>query len=168
MRFRLLGRAVLGLCALLAVTSAPAMAQQAPSDAQLVLGRQIVVGSGLSRSFEGVIPSMLAQINNAITRTRPEVAADLKVVIAALETEFSAQTSVIIDRSAKVIAAQMTEAEMKDIVAFFNSASGKKYVQTQPQTLDAIVNAIDDWRKEVSNAMSDRIRAEMKKKGHSL
>ena len=152
----------------LALLAVPALAQQAASEAQMVLGRQIVAGSGLARSFEGTVPQMMTQIYQTIVRTRPELAPDLKASIAGLEPEFLAQTSKMVDRAAQIIATQLSEAEMKDIAGFFASASGKKYVATQPQALDAIVVSMEGWNREMSAAISERLRAEMKKKGHDL
>ena len=138
------------------------------TDTQMALGRQIVTGSGLSRSYEGVVAQMMAQINSTITRTRPELGPDLKVVLEGLVTEFSPKTSEMVDTSARIFASKMTEAEMKDVAAFFASASGKKYVAIQPVALDEIVVSMDDWRQKMSGDISERIRAEMKKKGHNL
>lgn len=158
----------------LAQQAAPAAATVAPvvaptiSAAQLALARQIVNGSGLTRSFEATVPQMMVQINQAITRTRPELGPDLKGVLTTLVAEFSPQTSQMVDQAALIFASKMSEAEMKDIAAFFASDSGKKYVSVQPVAVDEVVVAMDEWRKILSGAISERVRAEMKKKGHDL
>ena len=146
----------------------PAFAQKAPTDAQIALGRQIVIGSGLSRSFGGLISGTIAQINANITRTRPEFKAALDAIQPVLEAEFAPQTGKLIDDCARIFASKLTETEMKDIAAFFGSASGKRYVETQPQTLDEIVVTVEDFRRGISGGLSERLRAEMKKRGHDL
>lgn len=146
----------------------PALAQTTFSESQLALGRQIVSGSGLGRSFESTVPQMMTQIYQTIVRTRPELGPDLKAAMAGIEPEFVAQTSKMVDRAAQIVASQLSEAEMKDVAGFFSSPSGKKYVATQPQALDAIVVSMEGWNREMSAAISERLRAEMKKKGHDL
>ncbi len=62
----------------------------------------------------------------------------------------------------------MTEAELKDVAAFFKSPSGVKYVQTQPAILDDIVREIATWSQNLSEYILIRARAEMGKRGHQL
>ncbi len=156
----------------LALASSSALAQQAaapvPTEVQLVLARQIVTGSGMGRTFDGIVPQLVNQIGQSISRTRPELLPDLKLVLAAIETEFTPQTAKMVDIAANVFATKLSDAEMKDVAAFFNSASGKKYVASQPVVLDEIVVGMDAWRTALGGQMSQRVRDEMKKKGHDL
>ena len=145
----------------------PACAQ-APTEAQLVLARQIVLQSGMNRSFSPIVPQLMNQLWARLTTTRPEIMADLKVVLEGLQDEFTKQESQIVESSARIFAVRMSEAELRDVAAFFNTPSGKKYVEAQPVILDDIVAAIDAWRQGLSSSMLDRVRVEMKKKGHDI
>ena len=145
----------------------PACAQT-PSEPQLVLARQIVVLSGMNRSFSPIVPQLMNQMWARLTATRPEIMADLKVVMEGLQGEFTKQESQIVESSARIFATRMSEAELKDVAAFFSTPSGKKYVEAQPVILDDVVAAIDAWRKNLSSSMLDRVRVEMKKKGHDI
>ncbi|MCB1524332.1 MAG: hypothetical protein KDJ23_09565, partial [Rhodoblastus sp.] len=75
----------LGLVALLAAapvyaqTAAPA-APGVPTAAQIALAKEIVLNSGVSRSFSLVIPQFLHQIGTRMTQTRPDLIKDLNVV----------------------------------------------------------------------------------------
>ena len=62
----------------------------------------------------------------------------------------------------------MTEAELKELNAFFKSPVGLKYVQTQPQVLDDIVKEMATWSQTLSEYVMIRARAEMSKRGHQL
>ena len=156
----------------LALAGSPVVAQQAPApaptEAQMVLARQIVTGSGMGRTFDGIVPQLVNQIGQSVSRTRPELTPDLKVVLLAIEAEFLPQTAKMLDIAANVFATKMSEAEMKDVAVFFSSASGKKYVANQPVVLDEIVVGMDAWRAALGGQMSQRVREEMKKKGHDL
>ena len=74
----------------------------------------------------------------------------------------------MVDIAAKIYAKRLSEAELKDVVAFFRSPSGKRYVETQPQVLDDLVGAMQDWSQDVSEYMMVRVRVEMGKRGHQL
>ena len=145
--------------------SAPA---QQPSPAQIAAAKEVVVSSGMSRSFDVFVPQIMQQIMQTLTQTRPELATDLEAVLKQLEPEFQARQSEMIEAAALSFAKRMSEQELKDTTAFFNSPSGKKYVESQPLILDEVVSGIQGWTRKLSTDIMDRARAEMKKKGHEF
>jgi hypothetical protein len=74
----------------------------------------------------------------------------------------------MIDNAARIYAARLTEAQLKDAAAFFKSPAGIAYVQVQPALMGDLFPAMQAWQKRMSEDMVTRIRAEMKKKGHEL
>jgi hypothetical protein len=150
----------------------PAFAQQQaaadPSPAQIAAAKDLVVASGIVRTFSIFVPQISDQITQTLTKTRPELADDLEAVMKILVPEFQGHQSEIIDTTARIYASRMSEQELKDTAAFFNTPSGKKYVDTQPAILDEVVSSIQDWSQKLSTDMMSRVRVEMKKKGRDL
>ncbi|WP_438344974.1 DUF2059 domain-containing protein [Methylorubrum populi] len=137
------------------------------SPSHLALAREVMLSSGIARSFDSIIPTMAEQIRkNAVTR--PDLAKDLDEVLKGLDPEMELQKQRLITIAARIYAKRLNEAELKDIVAFFRSPAGKRYVETQPQILDDMVGAMQDWTQEVSEYIMVRTRAEMGKRGHQL
>ena len=150
-------------------TAPPPAASPDPdvTPSHLALAREVMLSSGIARSFDSIIPTMAEQIRkNAVTR--PDLAKDLDEVLKSLDPEMALQKQRLIDTAARIYAKRLTEAELKDIVAFFRSPAGKRYVETQPQMLDEMVGAMQDWTQEVSEYVMVRTRAEMGKRGHQL
>lgn len=145
--------------------AAPAEPVIAPS--HLALAREVMLNSGISRSFDSIIPAFSEQIKRN-SLTRPELNKDLDEVLNSLEPETTMQKQRMIDIAARIYAKRLSEAELKEIVAFFRSPAGKRYVETQPQVLDDLVGAMQDWTQEVSEYMMVRVRVEMGKRGHQL
>lgn len=139
-----------------------------PTASQLAAAKEVVEASGISRSFGIFVPQIEDRLTQTLTTTRPEIADDLAVVLKQIEPEFQARQKEVVDQAAAAFASRMSEQELKDTAAFFNSPSGKKYVESQPPILDEIVNFIQAWTRKVSNDMMLRARAEMKKKGHDI
>jgi hypothetical protein len=167
------GAVGLALLAGSAVAQQPApAAAPAPSAVvtpeQLAVARDVVVGSGISRSFDVVIPNIMSQITNTLTRTRPELTSDLAAVMEQLRPEFMKQPADMVDNAARIVASVMSEDELKQTAAFFASPAGKKYVSSQPVVLDRLVVAMEGWTQKVSEDMVTRIRAEMKKRGKDI
>ncbi|MBX9932081.1 MAG: DUF2059 domain-containing protein [Methylobacterium sp.] len=145
----------------------PAAQTPAISPSHLALAREVMLSSGIARSFDSIIPAFGEQIRQAAV-TRPELIKDLNEVLISLDPEMELQKQSMIDTAARIYARRLTEAELNEIVTFFRSPAGKRYVETQPQVLDEMVGAMQTWTQEVSEYVMVRVRAEMAKRGHQL
>jgi hypothetical protein len=148
--------------------AAPAAAPAEISPAALDLAKEVVQSSGVARSFETLIPQFLEQARASLGTTRPEIAKDLGEVITQIRPEFDKQRDDMLNLAARVFAKRLTEPELKDIATFFKSASGQKYVSTQPLMLDELFGEMRTWTRALSEQIVVRIRAEMKKRGHDI
>ncbi len=153
-----------------APAAAPATAAPAAptySANHLALAREVMLSSGIARSFDSIIPSFADQIRKQAI-TRPEIQKDLEEVLTAIQPEMELQKQRLIDIAARTYAAKFSEAELTDIANFFRSPAGKRYVEMQPALLDEMVRAMQGWTEEVSEYIMVRVRAEMAKRGHEL
>lgn len=134
----------------------------------LACARELVELSGMGRTFLSFIPQLMRDLNQTVTRTRPELIPDMKAVLDALQGEFYGYTKEMTETSARVYTALLTEVECSQAVTFFRSDSGRKYVDAQPSIFANIGPALEIWNKSLSVRMFDRVREEMRKKGHEL
>ena len=135
---------------------------------QFAAARDLVISSGMSRSFDGAIADLSRQLVTTVTRTRPDLTAELNGVMQQLAPEFSKQSDTMINNAARIYASAMSEQELKDAAAFFNSPVGKRYVQFEPVIIVNVEDAMKAWSQGVSGGMMDRVHEEMKKKGHDF
>ena len=148
-------------------TPTPAAAAPEITPNHLALAREVMLGSGIARSFDSILPTFAQQIRQQAL-TRPDMTKDLDEVLTGLQPEMELQKQRMIDIAARIYAAQLSEAELQDIATFFRSPSGKRYVATQPQILDQMVQAMQGWTQDVSEYAMVRVRAEMGKRGHDM
>ena len=134
----------------------------------LAAARDLVIASGLGSSIIQVVPNLMGQINSTVTRTRPELVGDMKTVLDGLVPEFTKLPEDMLTTAARVYTALFTEQECKDALAFFKGPTGQKFVQAQPTILGNLNPAVQAWTKDLSVKMFDRVREEMKKKGHEI
>jgi hypothetical protein len=147
--------------------TAPAQTPPAPSPSHLQAAREVAIGSGITRSFDSLLPVFGEQIKQN-TLTRPEIQKDLTDVLTKLEPEMEQQKQELINAAARIFAARMAEAELKEVAAFFKSPAGKRYVDIQPLMLDELVREVQLWTARVSEFVMTRVRNEMGKRGHQL
>ena len=172
---RITALAVLGLLSVgpaAAQTAAPApvpeVTQPEPPAAQVAAARDLVVASGMARSFVPMVPQLMDQMVPMLTRTRPELKTNLLDVLKQLQPEFVKKGEEMDDIAAKIYARTMTEQELRDSATFFNSPVGKKYVAIQPAMLDQLVVAMQSWTQQLSTFMMTRVHEEMKKRGQDF
>ena len=108
------------------------------------------------------------QIGNTLTQSRPELVPDMILVLNQLRSEFDQQSDEMIDQSARIYASLLSEKDIDTILAFFDSEAGKRYVGAQPLFLNQLVSGMQAWQQKISINMMERVRQEMKKKGHDL
>jgi uncharacterized protein len=151
-----------------AAPAVPDVGQPEPPAAQVAAARDLVIASGMSRSFEPMVPQLMGQIVPLLTRTRPELKTNLQDVVTKLQPEFLKKSDEMIDIAAKIYARRMTQPELEQAAAFFKSDVGKKYVTIQPALLDEVVLAMQTWTQSLSTFMMKRVHDEMKAKGQDF
>lgn len=161
--------AITPLCSAMAqAPAAPAVAAITPTASSIAIARQIVINTQQKLAFQAAVAQMMDQLTTTTLRTHPEVAADLKTVLTQLEPSFMQNADTMVDKAAIIYASMFTEAELKEINAFYGSATGKKFATSQPFAYQQIGAALKPWQDELSLKMLDEMRQEMKKKGHDL
>lgn len=159
------GLFALGLMAsgALAQTAAPA-----PSASQLQVARQLVEANGEVRAFDGVIPNLVDGAALGFLQTNPDLAKQLRDTALALRPEFEKRRTEMVDILATAYAQRFTEAELKEALAFYSTAVGKKLVTDRQQIVQQAVGNIQAWGAKMNTDAMNRIREEMKKQGHDL
>lgn len=169
MTFRSLNR--LALVAALAfgcaVLAGPARAQT-PSPGALAAAKELMALKGAAQMFDPLIPGVIESAKNQFLPTNPNLAGQLNEVAAQLHKEYEPKRAEIVDLVAKIYAQHFTEAELKEIVAFYKTPAGKKMQAQEPIAINQSLTAAQDWANQFSDTVLQRFRTEMAKKGHKL
>ena len=136
-----------------------------PSPAAIAEARQIILTSGIAKSFDAVVPQMLGILERNALATRPDIKDKLHATLLQIEPEFVKTEDQVIAAAALSLAKRMSEADLKETAAFFQSPAGKKYVEAQPAALNDIVAAMQGWQQKLSTDIMARTREELKKQG---
>jgi hypothetical protein len=147
---------------------APAAAQQQPTPGAIATAKELLTVKGATNMFDPLIPGVIESAKNAFLPTNPGLFRELNEVAALLRTQFAARRNEIVDEIARLYAQRFTEAEMKEVIAFYKSPVGKKFVVDEPAVIDQGLARTQAWTNKLSDDVLSRFRAEMKKKGHDL
>jgi uncharacterized protein len=143
----------------------PAAPAPVPSAAAVAAADKVLGDIGIKQRIALVVPGMLTELERNVTNTRPEIKDSLRETLRAIQPEFDKSAQQMFNQAATILASQMSEKEIEDVAAFFDSPSGKKYLTAEPIFLQKFSEVAEPWRQQLSTGILARAREEMKKKG---
>ncbi|MFC0283123.1 DUF2059 domain-containing protein [Camelimonas abortus] len=164
---RLARLAAIGLISLAPLAAGVASAQNAPSESQLAAAREVVRASGLARSFEAVPPTLFDQVRAQLV-TRPEIKGDVEEIIVRITPQITARADDMVNEAARIFAAQIPEADLKQVAEFFKSPAGQKYVNALPAVMQDLAPRMQEWTEALSGVVVELIRNELQARGKSF
>jgi hypothetical protein len=164
--FRVVGF-VTAVAMLAAVTSA-GQAQQKSSPAAVKIAAEIVSLKGAVRIFDPLIAGVIEQGKNMYLQQNPAIQKDVNEIAAKLRTEFAPRKVEVLSEVARAYASHFSEAELKDILAFYKSPVGSKMIVEEPKALEQSMSFAQEWAIKFSDVVLARMREELKKMGHNF
>jgi hypothetical protein len=147
--------------------AAQAPAVQPPPNAVLI-AKQIIEIKGVSAMFAPLVHGVIVKVRDQFIQTNFMWAKDLTDIGNNLEKEYGPRGSEIIDETARIYASHFTEAELKQLLAFYQSPLGRKSVAEEPKITDESMAYAGRWGDDLSVEIIDKMRAEMKKRGKDI
>ena len=150
-------------------TGEPVLAQTAaPSPAAILIAKQIVEIKGVKKLFEPLVRGVVEKVKDQFMQTNFMWAKDLNEVANNLVKQYEPRTSELVDESARIYASHFTEAELKQILAFYQTPTGRKMVTEEPRALDQSMANAGVFGDKLSEEIIAKFRDEMKKRGHDI
>jgi hypothetical protein len=142
-------------------------AQQQPSAAAVALAREVLELKGALIAFDPVLNGAIEYHRNMYLQANPTVGKDLGEVSAQLRGELAPRRAELHAEVARAYASQFTEQELKDAVAFYKTPLGKKLIDAEPKALEEANKRVEAFAVQYGNDISAKMRAEMRKRGHT-
>ena len=150
------------------LAASPSAFAQAPSAAAMATARQLVTVTGATALFSPLIAGVIEQSKLLYLQQNPALAKDLNEIAANLRTKLQPRFAQVQDEVAKLYAQHFTEAEMKKMLAFYESPVGRKVLTEQPKVVDGSMHFAQDWANKLSEEVTGMMRDELKKRGHPM
>lgn len=151
----------------LVVLSPVAHAQQT-SAAAVQTAKEIVKVTGATALFTPLIPGVIEQAKNLFLQQNPALSKDLNEIAAQLRSDLTPRFVELNSEVAKLYATHFTEAELKDLLAFYKTPVGMKLITEQPKVGEEGLKFAQDWANRLSDQVISKMRDELKKRGHAL
>lgn len=170
--FLSIARRASGLVGLFAIVlflpAAPAAAQQQPTPAAVSMAKEIIDLKGSMGIFPSIIAGVVQQARDTFLQANLTLEKPLNETAAQLRTELATRVNDVRELFAKLYAQRFSEQELKEIVTFLKSPTGKKFISEEPIFLNESLSRAEQWSTALSDEVMSKFRAEMRKKGHNL
>ncbi len=153
--------------AVVAISSA-AQAQKKPSAAAVETANELVKVTGATALFNPLISGVVEQAKIVFLQQNPGLSGDLNEIAVKIRTDLAPRFSELTDEVGRLYAQHFTEQELKAILAFYKSPVGQKMLKEQPQVVDSSMKFAQDWANNLTDEVINKMRDELKKKGHNL
>jgi hypothetical protein len=164
----LIALALVGTACRASAQGATPNAAHQPSRAAVLLAKQILETKHADKIFEPLIRGVVIKTRDFFMQTNFMWAKDLNEVADNLIKEYSARSGELMNDAARIYASHFTEAELKQLLAFYQSPLGQKVIAEEPKTADESMAMAGSWADKLSEVVMSKMRDEMKKRGHDI
>jgi hypothetical protein len=154
----------------------PALAQDAPIAADtilrepaneptpetLALAKQLVKLSGAGRTFDELLPNIAEQAKNTFIRSNPQMQLGIITVVDKVALDMVARRPELDTALERIWATAFNKEQLEELIAFYNSETGRRFAAIQPRLIAAQMSAAQNWSGDVSEEMTQRVAEELR------
>ncbi|MCY1668887.1 DUF2059 domain-containing protein [Rhizobium sp. SL86] len=160
-------QAVLGRVAALAILlsgtafGASAGAQDLTPE-HLKAARDVITALNATARYDAILPNLAERLKNEYTLASPNYVDQISKTVDAEALALAPRRADLEKEVASTFARSFTEAELKQIAAFYSSDVGKKYLQTLPLIQRESVRAAEIWANGISRDLTNNSGAKLR------
>jgi uncharacterized protein len=156
------------VCACFGPFAAQAQQSAQPSAAAVVLAREVILAKGAGGMTEPLVRGVIESVKNSFVPTNPNLTRELNDVATALHKELDGKSSEVLEQMARAYATRFTEQDLKDLLVFYKTPLGQKFIKEEPNAIEDGLKRAQQWADTFADTVMARMRSEMQKKGHPL
>ena len=141
---------------------------QEPSPDALAMARELVIAAKMSEQIKLMLPTIMEQLKPLIVRGYPQAERDYDLLTPTMLTATNAHLDAYTDKVAGVYARHFTAEELRNIVNFYRTSTGQKFVQKQPEILQEIFGVAQTFGQAIAADAQRLMTEELRKRGHKL
>ena len=157
------------LSAIGAQAQAPkAPAVQPPPASAIAAASELLALKKANTVYQNIVPSVIQRTKDAILQNNLNYQSDLNEVAIKLAGELANRREEVAKAMAEIYATNFTEQELRDLIAFYKSPLGQKFLENEPKSITGSLAYMNDWAGAFSNEVAAKFRAEMRARGKEI
>ena len=163
----MLGRIAPALALGLLLTVTPAAAQTAGDGEKTALIRELMQLNNALGSADTVAQAMLQHLTAALRQRDPNLPpAVAKIVQEETLSIFRDNQAALIADVGQIYEKNFTAAELRDVLAFYRTPTGKKFTKTMPAVAQESMQVGQRWAQSITPKLAERIKARAQKEAN--
>jgi hypothetical protein len=159
----------LGLSLSVAHAQAPAPAPLKPgTPAAIAAAKEILAMKNVSAMYASAVPNIVQRTKDTLLQNNLNYQKDLNEVAVVVAQAMAGREKEIGEQMAKIYASDFSEQELKEIVAFYKTPVGQKLLSTEPKSIAASMQYMNQWAQSFAEEVNGQFRAEMRKRGKEI
>ena len=147
---------------------APMPAPAAPSAESLTAARELIGVMKATDHFKVLLPSIFAALKPAIVQNRPEVAKHFDAIIPMMTAAANQRVELFAELLAGVYARNFSADEIHDLIAFYRTPTGQKFIARQPAIAQQSLAAGREFGQELTRDLKQQIIDELRSRGDNI
>jgi len=156
------------LALLLLTAPGVGFAQKNVDPARLAAAKELMEVAGSAKQFDAAAPLLTQQLESVFVKLRPEHAAKIKDIFRMIPERFSQRKQELLDQIAVLYAERLTADELNEIVKFYKSPIGSKFVRMQPELVQQSMVLGQIWGRKIGQEIDQEARKQLKEQGVSI
>ena len=148
------------------VKAQPKAAEAAPPSATAVgYAREILEAKNVSVIYQTAVPALVQRAKQALVSTNLNLSKDLDEAALKVAKDLAGREKEVGEQFVKIYSYTFSEPELKEILAFYKTATGKKLIELEPVAYQESNRFMTEWANAFQQEADAKMRAEMKARG---
>ncbi|MFC5386550.1 DUF2059 domain-containing protein [Aquamicrobium segne] len=140
--------------AILAIAVATPASAQEISEGHMKAARDTVAAINATDSFDGILPQAAAALQASLIQKNPDLQELITSTVSAKALELAARRADLEREAAIAYAKVFSEEDLQTIATFYNSAAGKKLLESGPIVTRELIRAAEIWQNGIARDLS--------------
>jgi uncharacterized protein len=138
---------------------------QPASDDGLKAARELVIAIRSTDQFKRLLPTIFQALKPAFVQGRPQLEKEMDLILPIMLDSLNTRLDEIADEMASIYARNFTPDEIRDLVVFYRSPTGQKFIDKMPIVAKESVEIGQAWGRKIAGELQTRIAEELRKRG---
>ena len=152
------------------VCCAPAWAQQKPplDPERIVAAKELLEVTGAAKGFATALIGMREPLRQLALRANPGKETEVSSALDLVVKRMLERTNEALELIVPLYAERFSVAELKEVIAFYKSPTGAKFIGAQPQIMQQSMAIGQAWGRRIGEEIQEEYRKELQARGLRL
>jgi uncharacterized protein len=144
-----------------------ALPQTASPDA-LAAAKELMTEARLADQINTMLPAIMQQLKPLIAKGNPLIERDYDALVPVMMKIMNSRMDEFLNSGARIYARHFTAEEMRQVVGFYRTPAGRKFLQKQPEVFEESMALGQQFGQAMARDVQDRMSEELRKRGHNI